>query len=257
MALDYAFGLHAVEELLRRQPKSVTCLWVQKGRDDGRMQALLALAATADTPVSRLPRVKLDELVSGRHQGVVAQLGENTAGQSDLRWSEEHLAQAVLENPQALILVLDGVTDPHNLGACLRSADAAGVTAVVVPKDNAADITAVVRKVACGATETVPLVRVTNLARSLGALKAAGVWIYGTAGEAGQSIYNTELSGPVALVMGAEGAGMRRLTRERCDFLVSLPMAGSVSSLNVSVATGVCLFEIRRQRLLADHAGGL
>ena len=257
MALEYAFGLHAVEELLRRQPKSVSRLWVQKGRDDGRMQALLALAATADTPVSRLPRAKLDELVSGRHQGVVAQLGENTAGQSDLRWSEEQLVLAVTNNPQSLILVLDGVTDPHNLGACLRSADAAGVTAVVVPKDNAADITAVVRKVACGATETVPLVRVTNLARSLDALKAAGVWIYGTAGEAGQSIYATSLSGPVALVMGAEGAGMRRLTRERCDFLLSLPMAGSVSSLNVSVATGVCLFEIRRQRLLADDAPGL
>jgi 23S rRNA (guanosine2251-2'-O)-methyltransferase len=257
MALEYAFGLHAVEELLRRQPKSVSRLWVQKGRDDGRMQALLALAATADTPVSRLPRVKLDELVSGRHQGVVAQLGENTAGQSDLRWSEEQLVLAVTDNPRALILVLDGVTDPHNLGACLRSADAAGVTAVVVPKDNAADITAVVRKVACGATETVPLVRVTNLARSLDALKAAGVWIYGTAGEAGQSIYATALNGPVALVMGAEGAGMRRLTRERCDFLLSLPMAGSVSSLNVSVATGVCLFEIRRQRLLAEDVSGL
>jgi 23S rRNA (guanosine2251-2'-O)-methyltransferase len=254
---EYAFGLHAVEELLRRQPKSVSGLWVQKGRDDGRMQALLALAASTDTPVSRLPRVKLDELVSGRHQGVVAQLGENTEGQADLRWSEEQLARAVTDNPRALVLVLDGVTDPHNLGACLRSADAAGVTAVVVPKDNAADITAVVRKVACGATETVPLVRVTNLARSLDALKAAGVWIYGTAGEAGESLYSTELKGAVALVMGAEGAGMRRLTRERCDFLLSLPMAGSVSSLNVSVATGVCLFEIRRQRLLAEDASGL
>ncbi|EED30715.1 RNA methyltransferase, TrmH family, group 3 [gamma proteobacterium NOR5-3] len=254
---EYAFGLHAVEELLRRQPKSVSGLWVQKGRDDGRMQALLALAASTDTPVSRLPRVKLDELVSGRHQGVVAQLGENTEEQADLRWSEEQLARAVTYNPRALVLVLDGVTDPHNLGACLRSADAAGVTAVVVPKDNAADITAVVRKVACGATETVPLVRVTNLARSLDALKAAGVWIYGTAGEAGESLYSTELKGAVALVMGAEGAGMRRLTRERCDFLLSLPMAGSVTSLNVSVATGVCLFEIRRQRLLAEDASGL
>lgn len=257
MAQNYAFGLHAVEELLRRQTKSVLRLWVQKGRDDGRMQALLALAAAADTPVSRLPRAKLDLLVSGRHQGVVAELGERSAGQSDLRWSEEQLVRAVTDNPQALILVLDGVTDPHNLGACLRSADAAGVTAVVVPKDNAADITAVVRKVACGATESVPLVRVTNLARSLDAIKAAGVWIYGTDGQAVQSIYATEVSGPVALVMGAEGAGMRRLTRERCDFLFKLPMLGSVSSLNVSVATGVCLYEIRRQRLLAKDTGGL
>ncbi|WP_439107131.1 23S rRNA (guanosine(2251)-2'-O)-methyltransferase RlmB [Congregibacter sp.] len=257
MATEYAFGLHAVEELLRRQPKSVSRLWLQKGRDDGRMQALLVLASNADVPISRLPRGKLDELVSGRHQGVVAELGENTAGQSDLRWSEAQLQQALSDEPQALVLVLDGVTDPHNLGACLRSADAAGVTAVIVPKDNAADITAVVRKVACGATETVPLVRVTNLARSLDTLKAAGVWIYGTAGEVGVSLYSTEFSGPVALVMGAEGAGMRRLTRERCDFLISLPMAGAVSSLNVSVATGVCLFEIRRQRLLADGASGL
>ncbi|WOJ96802.1 23S rRNA (guanosine(2251)-2'-O)-methyltransferase RlmB [Congregibacter brevis] len=257
MATEYTFGLHAVEELLRRKPKSVSRLWLQKGRDDGRMQALLVLASNADVPISRLPRAKLDELVSGRHQGVVAELGENTAGQSDLRWSEAQLQQALSDNPQALVLVLDGVTDPHNLGACLRSADAAGVTAVVVPKDNAADITAVVRKVACGATETVPLVRVTNLARSLDTLKAAGVWIYGTAGEAGQSLYATQFSGPIALVMGAEGAGMRRLTRERCDFLISLPMAGAVSSLNVSVATGVSLFEIRRQRLLADGVGGL
>lgn len=257
MALDYAFGLHAVEELLRRQPKAVRRLWVQKGRDDGRVQALLALATAADTPVSRLPRGKLDELVPGRHQGVVAELGENTTGQNDLRWSEAQLEQAVSGNPRALVLVLDGVTDPHNLGACLRSADAAGVTAVMVPKDNAADITAVVRKVACGATESVPLVRVTNLARSLDMLKAAGVWIYGTAGEASESLYSSDLAGPLALVMGAEGAGMRRLTRERCDFLVNLPMAGAVSSLNVSVATGVCLFEIRRQRLLAEDVGGL
>lgn len=254
MALNYAFGLHAVEEILRSQPKSIVRLWVQKGRDDGRMQALLALASHGDTPVSRLPRAKLDALVAGRHQGVVAELGENTAGQEDLRWSEEQLERAITDNPHALVLVLDGVTDPHNLGACLRSADAAGVTAVVVPKDNAADITAVVRKVACGATETVPLVRVTNLARSLDMLKAAGVWIYGTAGEAAQSLFTTALNGPVALVMGAEGSGMRRLTRERCDFLINLPMAGSVSSLNVSVATGVCLFEIRRQRLLAEGA---
>lgn len=257
MASEYAFGLHAVEELLRRQAKSVSRLWVQKGRDDGRMQALLGLAERADTPVSRLPRAKLDELVSGRHQGVVAELGENTAAQADLRWGEAQLIQVVTGNPRALVLVLDGVTDPHNLGACMRSADAAAVTAVVVPKDNAADITAVVRKVACGATETVPLVRVTNLARTLDALKAAGVWIYGAAGEASQSLYASDLAGPIALVMGAEGAGMRRLTRERCDFLIKLPMAGTVSSLNVSVATGVCLFEIQRQRLLAEPASGL
>ena len=250
MKTDHAYGLHAVEELLRSQPQSVDRLWVAKGRHDGRMQALLALAERAGVSLSRVPREKLDTLVSGRHQGVVAELSGGAAGRPDLRWSEAQLLEAVRGDPRALLLVLDGVTDPHNLGACLRSADAAGVTAVVTPKDNAADISAAVRKVACGATASVPLVRVTNLARTLDALKGAGVWIYGTAGEAGQSLYDCELSGALALVMGAEGAGMRRLTRERCDFLVSLPMAGSVSSLNVSVATGVCLFEIRRQRLL-------
>jgi len=245
---EKAFGLHAVEELLRRQPASVSCLYLAKGRDDKRMQALLQLADRAGVPVQRLARGKLDALVPGRHQGVVAELGAGGDAGEDMRWGEKQLLQAVDANPSALVLVLDGVTDPHNLGACLRSADAAGVTAVVTPKDNAADITGVVRKVACGATESVPLVRVTNLARTLDQLKDAGVWIYGTAGEAATDLYSADLSGPVALVMGAEGPGMRRLTRERCDVLVSLPMAGVVSSLNVSVATGVCLFEIQRQR---------
>jgi 23S rRNA (guanosine2251-2'-O)-methyltransferase len=255
MNTDHAYGLHAVEELLRSQPQSVDRLWVAKGRHDGRMQALLALAERAGVSLSRVPREKLDTLVSGRHQGVVAELSGGTAGRPDLRWSEAQLLEAVRGDPRALLLVLDGVTDPHNLGACLRSADAAGVTAVVTPKDNAADITAVVRKVACGATASVfPLVRVTNLARTLDALKERGRVDLRHGRRGGQSLYDCELSGALALVMGAEGAGMRRLTRERCDFLVSLPMAGSVSSLNVSVATGVCLFEIRRQRLLAEQA---
>lgn len=255
---EYAFGLHAVDELLRSKPRSISHLWLQKGRDDKRMQAILATADRVGTPVSRLSRVKLDELATGgRHQGVVAELGGEAAAAADLRWSEAELIAAVTNNRAALVLVLDGVTDPHNLGACLRSADAAGVTAVVVPKDNAADITPVVRKVACGASENVPLVRVTNLARALDALKEAGVWLYGAAGEATESLYHCDLSGPLALIMGAEGPGMRRLTRERCDFLVSLPMAGSVSSLNVSVATGVCLFEIRRQRVLAAAQSSL
>ena len=144
--------------------------------------------------------------------------------------------------------MLDGVTDPHNLGACLRSADAAGVDAVIVPKDRSADLTPTVRKVACGAAEVVPFVRVTNLSRALAALKERGIWVYGAAGEAEKTIYDSDLHGPMALVMGAEGSGLRRLTRENCDFLVKLPMAGLVSSLNVSVATGVCLFEAVRQR---------
>ena len=146
------------------------------------------------------------------------------------------------------MLVLDGVTDPHNLGACLRTADAAGALAVIVPKDKSATLNATARKVACGAAEVVPLVAVTNLARTLEKLQKRGVWIVGTAGEASQELYSQDLSGPIALVMGAEGKGMRRLTHEHCDYLVRLPMAGSVSSLNVSVATGVCLFEALRQR---------
>jgi 23S rRNA (guanosine2251-2'-O)-methyltransferase len=154
----------------------------------------------------------------------------------------------VAASEKPLLLILDGVTDPHNLGACLRSADAAGVTAVVVPKDKSADLSPTARKVACGGAEAVPFARVTNLARTLAALKEQGVWVIGTAGEAEQLVYEQDLSGPVALVMGAEGEGMRRLTREACDFLVKLPMAGTVSSLNVSVATGICLFEAVRQR---------
>lgn len=254
MTVEYAYGVHAVEELLRRHPESVRSLRFAKGRDVRRLQALVKLADAAGVEFKRVDREELDALVSERHQGVLAELGEPSHAAADLRLGEAELLKKIQNKPDALILVLDGVTDPHNLGACMRSADAAGVTAVMVPKDNAADIGPVVRKVACGATETVPLVRVTNLARALQGLQKAGVWIYGTAGEAEHSLFETKLDGPIALVMGAEGSGMRRLTREHCDFLVKLPMAGSVSSLNVSVATGVCLFEIRRQRLLAVAA---
>nr|MBP8771300.1 23S rRNA (guanosine(2251)-2'-O)-methyltransferase RlmB [Thiopseudomonas sp.] len=148
-----------------------------------------------------------------------------------------------------LLLVLDGVTDPHNLGACLRTADAAGVHAVIIPKDKSATLNSTVRKVACGAAEVVPLVAVTNLARALEKLRQKGLWVVGTAGDAEQTLYQQDMTGPLILVMGAEGTGMRRLTREHCDYLVHLPMQGSVSSLNVSVATGVCLFEAQRQRL--------
>ena len=192
-------------------------------------------------------------MVSARHQGVVAEAvnappvhGEPT--QPNL-WREADLFKAV-ENKggPVLILVLDGITDPHNLGACLRSADAAGVDAVVVPKDKSADLNATVRKVACGAAEVVPFVKVTNLSRTLKALQERGVWLYGTAGESENSISDSDLCVSMALVMGAEGAGMRRLTREQCDYLVRLPMAGSVGSLNISVATGICLFEAVRQR---------
>ncbi len=250
--MQLIYGLHAVDGLLRSNPKSVQRLWVQSGREDKRIAALVALAQNQGVPVARQPRQDLDGMVSGRHQGVVAEaLDTPVAGdtnQSNL-WQEQDLLRLV-DNKEGplLLLVLDGVTDPHNLGACLRSADAAGVDAVVVPKDKSADLTPIVRKVACGAAEVVPFVRVTNISRTLQALQERGVWLYGTAGESEKSIYDSDLSGSIALVMGAEGSGLRRLTREQCDFLVNLPMAGSVSSLNVSVATGICLFEIVRQR---------
>ena len=252
--MQYIYGIHAVDSLLRQNPKSVQRLWVQQGREDKRITSLLELAQNQGVAVARQPRQDLDEMAGGRHQGVVAETldappvhGEPI--QPNL-WREADLLKAVEDKDgPVLILVLDGVTDPHNLGACLRSADAAGVDAVVVPKDKSADLSPTVRKVACGAAEVVPFVRVTNLSRTLKALQERGVWLYGTAGESEKSIYNSDLRASMALVMGAEGVGMRRLTREQCDYLVRLPMAGSVGSLNVSVATGICLFEAVRQRL--------
>jgi 23S rRNA (guanosine2251-2'-O)-methyltransferase len=251
--MQYIYGIHAVDSLLRANPRSVQRLWVQEGREDRRVGALLDLAQNQGVPVARQPRKTLDEWVKGRHQGVVAEaLDAPVHGEQEQTniWQESDLFRAI-ENKDgpSLLLVLDGVTDPHNLGACLRSAEAAGVDAVIVPKDKSADLTPVSRKVACGAAELVPFVRVTNISRTMEALKERGVWLFGTAGEAENNIYNSDLTGSVALIMGAEGGGLRRLTREGCDHLVKLPMAGSVSSLNVSVATGVCLFEIVRQRL--------
>jgi len=251
--MQYIYGIHAVDSLLRQNPRSVQRLWVQQGREDKRIAAVVQLANNQGVPVARQSRQDLDSMVNARHQGVVAETVNTPPvhgepAQPNL-WSEADLLRAVdNKDGPMLILVLDGVTDPHNLGACLRSADAAGVDAVVVPKDKSADLTPTARKVACGAAEVVPFVRVTNISRTLQALQERGVWLYGTAGDSGKSIYDSDLSGSMALVMGAEGSGLRRLTREQCDFLVHLPMGGSVSSLNVSVATGVCLFEIVRQR---------
>lgn len=241
--LEKIYGVHAVQGLLQHHPKRVKQIWLSEGRSEPRVQALLELAAENRVPVGQAERRELDAWVEGVHQGVVAEVSPSQV------WGEAMLDE-MLERaePPPLILVLDGVTDPHNLGACLRTADAAGATAVVIPKDKSATLTAVVRKVACGAAEVIPLVAVTNLARTLEKLQQRGLWIVGTAGEAEQELYQQDLTGPIAIVMGAEGKGMRRLTREHCDFLVKLPMAGSVSSLNVSVATGVCLFEAVRQR---------
>lgn len=250
--MAYVYGIHAVDTLLRRNPRAVQRLWLQRGRADKRRAGLSSLAREQGVEFAWEDRAVLDALVQGRHQGAVAETIDEAghpATANPNQWDEKTLL-ARFETPaqDALILVLDGVTDPHNLGACLRSADAAGVDAVVAPRDRAAGLTPVVRKVACGAAETVPFVQVTNLHRVLGALKSRGFWIYGTDGDATASLYETAFNGPVALVMGAEGGGMRRLTREACDVVVRLPMAGVVDSLNVSVATGVALFEIVRQR---------
>ena len=242
---ETAYGIHAVDVILRRSPERIISLSIQSDRNDKRIQGLLSLAQNQGVAVDRVTKVDLDEMVSERHQGVVAVIKPRKAGGGV---SERDLSSYLKGIDCPLVLVLDGVTDPHNLGACLRSADAAGVAAVIVPKDNSAELNAVARKVASGAADVIPLVRVTNLARTLRSLKELGIWIVGTTGEADTLVYDQDLSIPTALVMGAEGPGMRRLTTEACDFLVKLPMAGDVSSLNVSVATGVCLFEAVRQR---------
>ena len=242
---ETVYGIHAVDVILRRSPQRIISLSIQSDRKDKRIQGILSLAQNQGVAVDRVTKADLDEMVSERHQGVVAVIKPR---QADGGVTERDLSSHLKGIDCPLVLVLDGVTDPHNLGACLRSADAAGVDAVIVPKDNSAELNAVARKVASGAADVIPLVRVTNLVRTLRSLKELGIWIVGTTGEADTLVYDQDLSIPTALVMGAEGPGMRRLTTEACDFLVKLPMAGDVSSLNVSVATGICLFEAVRQR---------
>ncbi|QSP96218.1 23S rRNA (guanosine(2251)-2'-O)-methyltransferase RlmB [Marinobacter salinisoli] len=244
MATEYVFGWHAVEAVLKREPERLQRVWIQTGRQDKRVGQITEALDGLGVAWTVVHRRELDERVSGVHQGIVAAVSESR------EWTEDDLL-AMLQSADKppFLLVLDGVTDPHNLGACLRTADAAGVQAVVVPKDKSASLTPVARKVACGAAETVPFVRVTNLARFLRTIKDEGVWLIGTAGEAQATLYQADFKGAVALVMGAEGKGMRRLTREHCDQLIHIPMSGHVDSLNVSVATGVCLYEALRQRL--------
>jgi 23S rRNA (guanosine2251-2'-O)-methyltransferase len=238
------FGLHAVRTLLQQRPERASLLLLQKGREDARATELMHIAQQAGVRIEwREPR-ELEKL-AGRdhHQGACLQIRAMGAlGEGAL---DELLDRA---NAAPLLLVLDGVQDPHNLGACLRTADAAGVTAVIVPRDRAAGLSPTVRKVASGAAETMPLIQVTNLARTLRWLKEREIWIVGTDDQATKSIYETSLTGPLAIVLGAEGAGLRRLTRESCDALVNIPMRGVVESLNVSVATGIVLYEAVRQR---------
>lgn len=243
MSDEIVFGIHAVTNLLKRSPERVRELYLQQGRDDEKLQSIFTLAKKNSIHVQVVKKPFLDEKAQGNHQGVAAR-----AKPVQAKGENELFAQLDGLEESPFLLILDSVTDPHNLGACLRTADAAGVHAVIAPKDKAVGITATVSKVACGAAETVPFYQITNLARTLKELQERGIWLYGTAGEASESVYKTDLKGPIAIVMGAEGKGLRRLTREACDHLIHIPMAGDVSSLNVSVATGVCLFEAVRQR---------
>ncbi|MCE3045505.1 23S rRNA (guanosine(2251)-2'-O)-methyltransferase RlmB [Legionella sp. 16cNR16C] len=245
MADQMVYGLHAVTALLKKPHRPVHKLLLSQERQDQRMQQLVKLAEEAGIPMEFLSVQKMKQQYPDlAHQGVLAITGRLP------EYVESDLAHmvAVCKKPP-LILILDSVTDPHNLGACLRTADAAGVDFVIIPKDKSAGITPVVSKVACGAAESIPVVKVTNLVRAMEIIKQEGVWLYGAAGEAQESIYQLELTSSVALVMGAEGSGLRRLTREHCDGLFSLPMLGSVESLNVSVAAAVSLYEAVRQRL--------
>ncbi len=245
MSGQLIIGIHAVRTALKHGAQRIDSLQFDAARQDRRLRQLLDEARAAGIEAQASDKTSLDRLTGGaNHQGVVAH-GEMPASltERDL----EDLLSALSVPP--FLLVLDGITDPHNLGACLRSADAAGVHAVIAPRDRASGLTPVVCKVASGAAETVPFVQVTNLARTLRHLQDAHrVFTIGAAGEAETGLYAADLTGPLALVMGAEGEGMRRLTRETCDLLVHLPMAGRVESLNVSVAAGVCLYEAVRQR---------
>jgi 23S rRNA (guanosine2251-2'-O)-methyltransferase len=235
-------GFHAVTAKLRHAADDVSEITVAEGRQDGRMRELLRLAEAHGVRVILSDGKRLDGLTGGAaHQGVVAKVAAH-AKHVSLDDVLEGLAEP------ALLLVLDGITDPHNLGACLRVADAAGAHAVVAPKDKCCGLNATVIKVASGAADTVPYIVVTNLARSLREMQERGVWVLGAAGEAKREIYAIDQKVPCAWVLGAEGEGMRRLTRETCDELARIPMHGSVESLNVSVSAGICLFEARRQR---------
>jgi 23S rRNA (guanosine2251-2'-O)-methyltransferase len=236
------YGFHAVTSRLRQKAASVKELYVDAARDDRRTQELIRVAEERAVHVMRVDEKRLHGMTHhARHQGVAAQI-EAAA----LAAHVDEVLEALTE--PALILILDGVTDPHNLGACLRVADALGVHAVLAPKDRAVGINATVSKVASGAAESVPYIAVTNLARSMRELKEQGVWIVGADERAGNDLYSMKLQGPLAWVLGAEGEGMRRLTREHCDELVRIPMRGTVESLNVSVSAAICLAETRRQR---------
>ena len=241
-ASRYLIGFHAVTSRLRQRAEGVQAIYMTAARHDRRAREVIELAQSLGIEVRAADEARLSQLAEGEvHQGIVAQV------QADVqRQSVEQILDGLTTAP--LLLLLDGVTDPHNLGACLRSADAFGVDAVIIPKDRAVGVNATVAKVASGAAETVPVIAVTNLARTMRDLKERGVWLVAAEAEGKESLFDADLSGPIAWVFGGEGGGLRRLTRELCDRSVSIPLLGSVASLNVSVATGICLYATRAQR---------
>jgi len=242
-------GFHAITARLRRRPESVRAIYISSTRNDARARDLLACAQSAGCVVHAVDDARLDQMAgTTQHQGVVATVDAGT-----VHVSLDDVLAALAE--PALLLVLDGVTDPHNLGACLRNADAFGAHAVIIPKDRAVGVNATVAKAASGAADTVPVVTVTNLARALREMKERGLWIVG-ADAGGESLFDADLGGPIAWVMGAEGSGLRRLTRELCDRIVGIPLAGGVESLNVSVAAGICLYATRQQRNRENRSPG-
>lgn len=237
--------MHAVEAAIKYEPETVITLFIDKYRKDGKIKDLIRFAQDNNVDVIREHKQKLEKMAGGsRHQGVVAVCRCNIK-----TYSESEIPKIIkAAGNDCLVLILDGVKDPHNLGACFRSADAAGVDMIIVPKDRAVGLTATVRKVACGGTEKVPFVQITNLARTLKKLQDEGLWLVGAAGEAEKELYDIDFKGPIGIILGAEEDGLRRLTRENCDFLAKIPMLGTVESLNVSVSTGIFLFEALRQR---------
>lgn len=245
MKLTKIVGIHAAQSALTYSPQKITQVWLNTERSDKRLENLIETLENLSIPTEKVERKKLDKLAGGtNHQGVVLEVSlPEELSENELKSAVENLTET------ALFLVLDNVQDPHNLGACLRTADATNVHGIIITKDNAVGITPTVCKVASGAAETVPVYVVTNLARTLRWLKSEGLWIIGAAGEATQTLYETDFTVSTALVIGAEEKGMRRLTREQCDVLVKLPMLGTVESLNLSVATGILLYEILRQRI--------
>ncbi|AFJ02061.1 23S rRNA (guanosine-2'-O-) -methyltransferase rlmB [Methylophaga frappieri] len=238
------YGFHAVQAALEAPVTRVSEIWLADERHDPRVEAILTIAASHSVPVQRVSRKALEQLVPDlQHQGCVARVKPlETLSETQLMALLADLTEA------PFLLILDGVQDPHNLGACLRTAEAAGVHAVIAPKDRAATLTPTAIKISSGAAERVPFVQVTNLARVLKDLQQHGIWLVGTSGEADKNLYQADLTGPLGIVLGAEGKGIRRLTREHCDDVVLIPMQGQAESLNVSVAAGVCLFEATRQR---------